>query len=1348
VTDADLSPVKRALLEQRRLKARVQELERALEVPRTEPVAVIGIGCRFPGANGVDAFWQMLAAGVDAIGEMPADRWNVATQYDADPEAPGKIATRFGGYLTGIDLFDAQRLGISPREAATMDPQQRILLEVAWDALEHAGLAPDTLTGSPTGVFVGIGPTDYLQRFVQRGLRADIDAYLATGNAHSVASGRMSYLLGLHGPAISVDTACSSSLVAIQLACESIRGGACDVALAGGVGVLLGDHNYISLSKARMMAPDGRCKAFDSRADGFVRSEGCGIVVLKRLSAAQRDGDRVLAVIRGGAINQDGRSNGLTAPNGPAQQAVIRAAHANAGTTPSSVSYVEAHGTGTALGDPIEVESLAAVLGEGRDPDQPIHLGSVKTNIGHTEAAAGVAGLIKTVLALHHGQIPPSLHFQKPNPLIAWDEYPYVRVAARATAWPSVGAPRTAGVSAFGFSGTNVHLVVEEAPAESGAAASLERPLHVLALSAKTEAAFRVAAGELADYVAATRASVADVCYSINTSRATFERRTALVATSLDDLRAQLAQIAAHGAAAPASDATPRVLFACGEIDDAAVGVARTLFATQPAFRAAIEQCIAACVPDDADAVRRVFAIDAPAAPNGVPAALRAIVRLAVLFAAAAMWKQWGVQPDALLDDGAGDVTALLLAGSLSLEQAIAATRGDRAGDDRPAVPLVPIFSGMRGRRMTGNEAALAASGAPASDVRGAEPSARAREAAARDGYTTIIGLNTLAWPALAERLAGAFAAGASIDWRGVDRGYHRRRVDVPTSPWIRERYWFEEAPRVYEPRHDAWSMVTRVAGRQAARVPADVELSVYHEMWAELDAFTTGAVAKTLRQVGLFSAKGERQTVESATSTGGILPVYHHLVSLWLQRLVRAGLLARDGDAFVAATDGGLATPSLDDIGPRTAEFPILRDYLRRCERAMAAIVTGRESPLDTLFADGSLETGDFLYRRWGLARYSNGIVESVADALAGAANGRRLKVLEIGAGTGGTSSQVIPLLATAACEYWFTDISEYFFSRAEEEFAAMGDVRFRRFDLDEAPGAQQIPVGQFDLVIASNAVHATKNLGQAIEHARSLLAPGGLLMLYEATTHFDWFEMSVALIEGWQHHVDALRGETPLLSPEQWQRALRERGFDRVATFPAADSPAAVFGHHVILAAVPADAIPAQMVTVEAPGVSATVTPAPAPSLVAPTSAPGASGAGTVRDRLAALTVGERVELLRDIVQRQVIRVMRLRATAPAPSMTDRLMSIGMDSLMAVELRKMLGKELDGAVAIPSTLIFDYPTIGAIVDLILTSLGLAEVPVAAPAAPAAAANAAAAIADLSDAEVEAMLLEQLKGL
>ena len=416
------------------LAAKLKDSLDAAQAAAREPIAVIGIGCRFPCADGPDAFWALLHEGRNGIREVPADRWAIDEYFDPNPDAPGKMSTRSGGFLDQIDGFDPGFFGIAPREAMLMDPQQRLLLEVSWEALEHAALSPAHLAGSRTGVFVGICNTDYHQLLLTRSAEA-LDGYVASGSAHSVASGRLSYVLGFQGPALSIDTSCSASLVAIHAACQSLRAGESTLALAGGVNIICAPETSIALSKGHMLAPDGRCKTFDAAADGFSRAEGCGMVVLKRLSDARRDGDRILALVRGSAVNQDGRSGGLTVPNGPAQEAVIRAALTMAGLAPSDIGYVEAHGTGTSLGDPIEVRALGRVLGEGRDAADPLIIGSVKTNIGHVESAAGVAGFIKVVLALYNEEIPSHLNFKVPSPHIEWASLP-VAVAAERRAWP------------------------------------------------------------------------------------------------------------------------------------------------------------------------------------------------------------------------------------------------------------------------------------------------------------------------------------------------------------------------------------------------------------------------------------------------------------------------------------------------------------------------------------------------------------------------------------------------------------------------------------------------------------------------------------------------------------------------------------------------------------------------------------------------------------------------------------------------------------------------------------------------------------------------------------------------
>jgi acyl transferase domain-containing protein/acyl carrier protein len=549
---------------------------------RDEPIAVIGLGCRFPGAADPRALWTLVATATDAITEVPPDRWDVDAWYDPDPDAPGKMDTRWGGFLGGIDRFEPGFFGIGAAEARSLDPQQRLLLEVGWEALEDAALAADRLVGSRTGVFMGVGASNYANQQIARGDLDAVGPHAATGTVASAAVGRISYTLGLQGPNLGLDTACSSSLVAIHLACQSLRAGESDLALAGGVNVILAPEVSLMVAKARMLAADGRCKAFDAGADGYVRSEGCGVVVLKRLSDALRDGDDIRAIVRGSAVNQDGRSSGLTAPSGPAQQAVVRAALAQAALAPTDIDFVETHGTGTSLGDPIEVQALAAVLGAGRDPARPLRLGAIKSNIGHAELAAGVAGFAKAVLALEHAQIPPNLHLRTPNPHVPWSALP-VALPTSLEPWPASDRPRRAGVSSFGFSGTNAHVVLEAAPARAPAAGEGEPQLFVL--SARSEDALRELAARWADALAIPGASLADACATAALGRARFAHRLAAVASSAMSLAADLRAFArGHRPFAAGRAQSPRLAFADADTERrlAAHGIAADVTADDP----------------------------------------------------------------------------------------------------------------------------------------------------------------------------------------------------------------------------------------------------------------------------------------------------------------------------------------------------------------------------------------------------------------------------------------------------------------------------------------------------------------------------------------------------------------------------------------------------------------------------------------------------------------------------------------------------------------------------------------------------------------------------------------------
>jgi acyl transferase domain-containing protein len=502
------------------------------------PIAIVGIGCRFAGCRGVDAYWSFLMDGKEGITEVPGDRWDAGALYDPDPRAPGRTCTRRGGFLDDIDCFDAGFFKVSPREASRMDPQQRLLLEVSWEALEHAGLAPDRLAGSPMGVFVGVSATDWARLVPARGLEA-VTPYTASGASLAVVANRLSYFYDVQGPCLAIDTACSSSLMAVWLAAQSLERGECPLALAAGVNLMLLPDVGVSLSQAGLLSPAGRCRAFDAAADGFVRAEGVGVVILKPLHDALRDGDRVYATLIGGATNHNGRTNGLVSPNGAAQEALLTSAWARAGRDPRESGFFEAHGTGTFLGDAMEANAIGRVISKGEASQVggvPCVLGSAKTNIGHAEAAAGIASLIKAALALHHGTFPGNLHFDRPNP-----EIPFDRLPLRVPTEPVALERGTGGVSSFGFGGSNVHLVLETAPPVTAKTPVVSGPPPGLALlSAKTAVALRDRAEGLLRWLDGPLAGGtgwADLLHTLAVRRSALDHRLALACDGPEALR-------------------------------------------------------------------------------------------------------------------------------------------------------------------------------------------------------------------------------------------------------------------------------------------------------------------------------------------------------------------------------------------------------------------------------------------------------------------------------------------------------------------------------------------------------------------------------------------------------------------------------------------------------------------------------------------------------------------------------------------------------------------------------------------------------------------------------------------
>ncbi len=710
--------LQRAIAALEKMKARLDNVERAAN----EPIAVVGMGCRFPGGgNGTEAFWQALDEGVDAIREIPPSRWS--------PEAiPGdRPAARWAALLDDIEKFDAAFFEISPREAETLDPQQRMLLEVTHEALEDAGLRPDLLFGTQTGVFIGICGTDH-QLIVGDARQGSYDAYCTTGNLFSTAAGRISFVLGFQGPALSIDTACSSSLVAIAQGCQSIRAGDCNVAVVGGVNAVLAPRSMAMLLETQALSPDGRCKTLDSRANGFVRGEGCGLLVLKRLSEALRDGDRIRGIIRGWSVNQDGRSTGLTTPNVLSQQALIRQALERAKLTPADIGYIEMHGTGTALGDPIEAEALREVLGAPRTDGSSCVLGAVKSNIGHLEGAAGVAGVIKVLLAMEHERIPQNLHFRRLNPRISFAGTPFI-VPTTSVSWLRGDKPRRAGVSSFGISGTNAHVIVEETPAEATKATPPNIPGYLLPLSAKTPQALTALVQSYAKWFSQENdAPLYDIVHTASLRRTHHDHRLAVIGQNREDFANLLTSFLRDEAPAgvvqgrASAHQGTKVVFVFSGQGSQWAGMGISLLDKEPVFRAKVEE-IDAHVRKQAS----FGLLDELRAPPETSRLERTEIVQVALFAIqvglAELFKHWGLTPHAVMGHSVGEIAAAHVSGAISLEDAVrlVVLRGrimDKAtGRGKMVWAAMPPADAERALVGIENEIAIAAINDPSSVV-------------------------------------------------------------------------------------------------------------------------------------------------------------------------------------------------------------------------------------------------------------------------------------------------------------------------------------------------------------------------------------------------------------------------------------------------------------------------------------------------------------------------------------------------------------------------------------------------------------------------------------------------------
>jgi acyl transferase domain-containing protein/SAM-dependent methyltransferase/acyl carrier protein len=1202
-----LSPQRLTLLADQ-LNERLQ----AEELRRRVPLAIVGIGCHLPGGvHDPEGFWDLLRNGVDAISEVPPSRWDVAEFYDRNPDRPGKMSTRWGGFIDGHDQFDPKFFGIAPGEAIGMDPQQRLLLETSWEALENAGIAPSSLAGTQTGVFVGLCNGDYGQVALSAPREA-ITPYLASGLSHAIAAGRISYVLGLQGPSLAVDTSCSASLVAVHLACQSLRLGECNAALAGGVNLILNPDITIALSQSKMMAPDGRCKAFSDSADGFVRAEGCGMIVLKRLPDALRDGNRILAVIRGSACNQDGRSSGLTAPNGPSQEAVVSAALADAGLRPEDVDAIEAHGTGTFLGDPIEAEALNMVFASSSSRLEPLYVGSVKTNLGHLESAAGIAGLIKMVLSLQHGEIPASLHAGKLSSRIDWKRLP-MEVPTELRTWNRRGETRIGGVSSFGFSGTNAHVILEEYSPPAAAALNDDGLPQLFMLSGKTSSARMQISARLDRHLRNhPTLAPADIASALNVGRSHFEFRAAFIAESRSELLEHLQGVLRHPEddeifVGRAGGYPPRVAFVFGgEAWNSSYGA--ELFERAPVFREAIERCGKILQPDlDKPLTSLMYAAGAVAGGDNLKldGVSQKAADFAFHFALAELWRACEIEPSAVLGFGAGEYVAATVAGLFTLENGLQLAMGRARQDDcdpdygEPRIPLM-LDDGeehIRSAEYWLRRCDVASSPERAlSSLRSDDPTVSlyiGDEDALRLFSKRAEGESNGRWLAslrhAGKECADFLNAAAALYVLGCDLdmdAFYRcatNPISLPTYPFEKERYWIDigagrelsaatvsgtkhpaiEAPVegsdgwVYDlkwepkPLGDDTRKTTATLDEdllaQMALTPASLELMRAAHLSAEAMPIYSAFILEAMQSAGLVPLPEDTFTFEELRQRMNVVPARQRVLERLLDILIEDKAVLRTKGRFLFAElhPQPVAERDLDQLAIAFPEFATELNILRRCGKKLLAVLQGEYDPMQLVFADGSVDEAEHIYEHSAVCRFSNDkaarVIRSAIDPIAD----RPARILEIGAGTGATTKTILPALAGKIFEYTFTDVSGVFLTRARAKFAHVSGMVYRLLDIESNPVDQGFAAGGYDIILAANVLHATADLHRTIAHARTLLAPGGVIVLIEGVLPDRWLDLTFGLTDGWFRFTDFdLRPNHPLISAESWADVLRDSG------------------------------------------------------------------------------------------------------------------------------------------------------------------------------------------------------------
>ena len=1282
--------------------------------------AIVGMGCRFPGSvDKVSNYWDLLKNGIDGITSIPDDRRSLWESIGMDPLFfPDK-----GGFLSSVDQFDPSFFNVSPREAEVMDPQQRLLAEVTYEAFENAGIPTESVKGSLTGVFVGQWTSDYENLLFTS--YSDVNLYMTTGTGRYASAGRLAYLFDLRGPCMTIDTACSSSLVAAHLGSQGLIRGDCDIAIVAGVNLILTPFISKAYLEAGILSPEGRSRFGDRDAKGYVRSEGCGVVILKRYEDALQDRDRIYALISGGAVNNDGRLGMFVSPSIEGQKAVLRSAYEDAGVSVDQLCYIEAHGTGTAVGDPIEVTALGEFLAD-RHRKMTCPIGSVKTNIGHTEAAAGVAGLIKAALVLHHREIPPSLHCRLPNPQIDWSGLPVSIATHGAPIDAGQKGPLATGINSFGITGTNAHLVLQEVdlPGNDGGIQKRTGRHAILTLSGRSKNALLHNSNRMKAFLEHGLPEEPDhfaIGYNSAVRRSHHEYRRAIPGESIQEWITALGRLAENPEdIQPRSRAEEkkRVAFIFSGQGPQWHAMGRNLYLKEPVYREVVDQCsrlLAGYV--EWDLVEALGQPEESSRIGRTDFAQPAI--FALQMGLAALWKSWGIVPDAVIGHSIGEIAAACTAGILSLQQAVEivyhrgrvlntiAGKGEMAAlalDAGEAEALIqPYNNGLEiaavnspkavtvsgeteavrdiVRRLEGQgvfarilnvghafhsrmvdpvvdelvRALVRITAAPATVAaystvtgkmvekgdygpgywgRNIRNRVRFMQAALSvidsgiDQFLEIgphpihsasisecLSLRNKTGQlfsslrrgredtrAMADSLSRIYEDGYEIKWRSYYAGYHPI-IDLPSYAWQRESCWMDRkvpTPTAasersidkwryqifWQPLDDASTKPSHCAAiegldlhRTMEKVAAGLRINQTRETIFKrkdfvnrLEVISCAFICRALKQLGWSPVINSSFTKQQFDEGLGIARRHRRLSGRLLDILCEDGFLAKNEDTWsvikALTTDDPLemASSLLDGNPVYKTEITLLQ----RCASNLAEVLAGEQDPLELLFPEGTMDTAETLYQDSPFSRECNQAMEALFRSLMGKwPKKENLRILEIGAGTGGTSAHVLPFLPDSSTDYVFTDVANLFLTRAGKKFRSYDFLQYRLLDIEQPLDEQNFETYQFDMVLAANVLHATADLGKTLGNVRKLLKPGGLLVLLEGTSPRRWVDLVFGLLEGWWRFSDRdLRPSYALMEPDNWSAILHSAGFENVASLPITEDPrAALFDQSIIL-------------------------------------------------------------------------------------------------------------------------------------------------------------------------------------